>query len=276
MKKTRKARFATVLFGLLIAVFAWAAYSLFTTYFTITSYWGVGFAFSLGLLFMYVMLGRTFGYLKGFLATLGILLVVTAALILNSQRGWPFGLAYYHGILGWKFYKVAWPIPVFWSAVITGALLLKKPVNLMPDPKILFSWAFDTALITMILSLIIEPLAKNTLAVTWVTPGSILGVPASALLGWFITSFIAAVAAILILKPWAKQSLEVHYLVPLLFTGFFILLFIFTTKQNIALLQIVSAILVIVFIVWTLRLKKNQNPAIIAGQNEAPDSTEAR
>jgi len=219
--------------------------------------------FSLGLLFMYVMLGRTFGYVRGFLAVLGIIAIVTLALILNGMRGWPFGLAYYHDILGWKLYKVAWPLPVFWSAVITGALLLKKPATVTPDPKVLFSWAFDTAIITAIASFAIEPLAKTTLATTWITPGSFLGVPFSAFLGWFITAFVAGVCAIIILKPWAKQSLPVHHLVPLSFAGFFCLIFIFCTKQNIAVLQILSAILVVVLIIWTLRLKKCQNPAII-------------
>jgi uncharacterized membrane protein len=116
----------------------------------------------------------------------------------------------------------------------------------------------------MLISFVVEPLAKMTLATTWVTPGSVLGVPVSAFLGWFIASFISAVTAILILRPWVKQSLPVHHLVPFSFAGFFALLFIFTTKQNIALLQIFSAIFVIVFIVWTLRLKNNQDMVLLA------------
>ncbi|MDF1497437.1 MAG: carotenoid biosynthesis protein [Patescibacteria group bacterium] len=267
MKKTKKARFATFLFAILFAVMAWASYSLLINSFSVTSYWGVGIGFTLALFFVFVILGRSFGYTRALLATLAITVVISLALILNSTRGWPFGIAYYHGILGWKFYNVAWPIPVLWGALVTGFLMLKKPKRISPDPKVLFSWAFDTALLTMLASLVIEPLAKSTLAVTWVSGGSFLGVPMSAFLGWFIVSFTASVVAIIILKPWQNDFFPAHYLLPLSLTCFSLLMFIFSTQQNIVLIQFLSAIGIIIFFIWTLRFKTLQNKALLLDQN---------
>jgi uncharacterized membrane protein len=275
MPKYKKARFAAFLFAVLIVIFGWASFSMFTKDFSVTSFWGAGIAFSIGLLFIYILLGRSFGYTRSFLATLGILLVITFALVLNGARAWPFGPAHYHGILGWKFYKVAWPLPIFWSVVIMGSMMLRKPKEITGDPKVLFSWAFDTALMTMILALVIEPIVKSANITTWIVPGAILGVPLSAFLGWFITSFIAAIVAMLILKPWDNLKCEIHRLVPLFFAAFFALTFIFATKISLTLIQLLSAIYIIVFLIWTLRLSKNQNSAITVIESTTVEITQS-
>jgi uncharacterized membrane protein len=262
MPKMKKARFATTLFAFLILTFGYATYGILSSDWDITKFWAVGIGISFAFVYVFVMMGRVFGYGRSFLAMTGILAVVGLALFLNGMRSWPFGMVYHHDILGWKILKTAWPIPFFWAALIGGIVTIKKPSEISVDPKVLFSWAFDVALITMILAIVIEPLAFITRATTWVVPGAILGVPLSAFLGWFITSFIATFVAILILRPWTKKIGSIHHLLPLSYAAFFALTFILATKVNVALIQLLSAIYVIFFLLWTLRAGKHQNPLL--------------
>ncbi len=263
MPKFKKARFLTFIFFILIGLIIWGAIGIFNNNFNVTSLWGLGIGCSLALIFNIIMLGRSFGYLKALITVSAITLTVTLALILNSKRGWPFGMAFYHSILGWKILGVAWPIPIFWSSIITGTLMLKKPTAINTDFKLLFSWAFDSALITMIIAFIIEPLAKAMIITTWPVQGAILGVPFSAFLGWFITSFIATIVGILVLQPWKKSTIPPLWLLPLAFLSLTLLTLILATKLNLTLLQIFSAILIIFFMLKTLRFRNHQNPKLI-------------
>ena len=265
MPKIQKARFLTFVFIILFALIIWSAVGIFSQGFGITSFWGLGIGCSLALIFTGIMLGRSFGYVKGFTAVLTIALTVSLALILNSARGWPFGMAFYHGILGWKVFGVAWPIPIFWSSIVIGALMLKKPANITSDPKQLFSWAFDTAIVTMAISFVIEPLAKALLITTWPIQGAVLGVPFSAFLGWFITGFVGAVIGIIILQPWKKPVTPPLWILPMAFLSLFALTLILATKLNLVLIQFFAAILIITFLLWTLRLRNHQNPQLIDG-----------
>jgi len=262
MIKTRKARFATAIFTLLVFSFIYAIYGLFTSDFNVMSLKWVGMSFSVGFFFVFIMMGRSFGYIKALLAMLGIAVTIALMMYLNSLRAWPFGMSVYHDVLGWQFQRVSWSVPVIWAAITGGMLTLKKPEQIPSDPKVLFSWAFDTALIVMVLSIVIEPMARLTNAVTWVSQGAILGVPLSAFLGWFITSFIASFVGMMILRPWTKKSNPVHHFLPLAFAGFFTLIFILSTRLDIALIQLISAVFVIYFLIWTLRYGKNQNDSI--------------
>ncbi len=265
MQKIKKARFLTLIFLILLGLIIWASMGIFSRGFSITSFWGIGIGCTLALIFAGIMLGRSFGYIKGLAAVLAVTLTVSLALILNSARGWPFGMAFYHGILGWKMFGVAWPIPIFWSSIIIGGLMLKKPAKINSDPKQLFSWAFDSAIITMAISFIIEPLAKAILITTWPIQGAVLGVPFSAFLGWFITGFIATVIGILILQPWKKPAIPPLWILPFAFLSLAVLTLILATKLNLVLIQIFSAILIIVFLLKTLRLRNHQNLLLIDG-----------
>lgn len=264
-KKTKKARFATVIFSLLIGLFIWAIYGLISQSFNITDLWGIGIGAVLSSFFVTVMMGRAFGYIRAFLTMLAIIAVIFLAMLLNSTRAWPFGMSIFHDILGWQYRGIPWPLPFFWGSIIGGIFILKKPSQLYNDTKNLFSWAFDTAFLTMIISLALEPLAKISRIITWVNQGGgVLGVPLSAFLGWFITAFITVFAGMMVLKPWnAKKTHEVHYLLPLSFTGFFILTFVMATILNIALIQLLSVIFAVYFLLLTLRLLKTQDTNLI-------------
>ncbi|MBD3281529.1 carotenoid biosynthesis protein [Candidatus Uhrbacteria bacterium] len=268
MAKNKKARFASVIFSLLLALIVWAIYGIISADIGVTSFWGFGIGASIAAFFIFIMMGRIFGYWRALLATLGIIGVIWFAMLLNAQRSWPFGMVIFHDILGWQWQKVPWPLPIFWSAIIGGLLILKKPGLALNDPKILFGWAFDTALLTMILSLIIEPIARTFGLVTWLVQGAILGVPLSAFLGWFITAFIAAFAGMMILRPWNKPiDTDIHKFLPIIFVGFCGLIFIIATKQNIALVQILSGIYIIIFLLWTLRIGRKQDPNLIVTES---------
>lgn len=264
MPKIKKARFAAFIFFLLLAGFIWSLYGLFTSDFSITSLWGIGAGFSLFWLFNFIMLGRVFGYARSFFALCAITLVVFFAMALNSARGWPFGMAVFNDFLGYKLFRIPWPLLLFWSAVINSMLLIKKPDNISNDPKSLFSWAFDASLLVMITSFLIEPLSSTMHAVTWINPGGILNVPFSAFLGWFITAFIASFAGIIVLRPWVKQPGPVHHLLPLSLIGLSILLFAVSVKINIVLVQLLAPVLMVYFLLKYLRLKKVQNPHLLA------------
>ncbi len=267
MPKIKKARFATFLFLLLLAGFIWSLYGLFTKDFNITSLWGIGVGFSVLWLFVFIMLGRVFGYLKAFIAMVAVTGVVFFSMALNAARGWPFGLAVFNDFLGYKLYRIPWPIIIFWASIINGMLLIKKPSQINNDPKNLFSWAFDASLLVMIAAILIEPLSSAMHAATWINPGGLLNVPFSAFLGWFITSFIAGFFAIIILQPWKKKTGDTHYLLPLSLLGLCILIFAIATKMHIILVQILSPLLILYFLISFLRLKKMQNPYLLADKN---------
>lgn len=185
--------------------------------FNVTSYWGVG----LGVVFLWLFaLGlfvRQFGLKKGALGLLMILGVVTFFLILNQLRGWPFGFKTFHDILGWKLsWGISWPIPVFWSFMTAAALLINKPKHATPDPKKLFSWSFDSSVMVLAASFIVEPILTNTYAVTWSIPGAVLGVPFSSFIGWFIVSFTACSLFVFLIKPSLDQKISLNPLLSIL------------------------------------------------------------
>lgn len=203
----------TICLGLII----WALAGVFTSSFNVTSYWGVG----LGVVFLWLFsLGlfvRQFGLKKGALGLLVILGVVTFFLILNQYRGWPFGLKTFHDILGWKLsWGISWPIPVFWSFMTAAALLINQPGQVTPDPKKLFSWAFDSSVMVLMISFIIEPILANTSAVSWSMPGAVLGVPFSSFIGWFIVSFVASSLFVFLIKPPMEQKISLNPLLSVL------------------------------------------------------------
>lgn len=202
MDPQKKHRLSKVSFFILLGFIVWGLIGLAFWPIKVTSFWGVGLGVMACLFFMAVLYGRELGVKKGVAALLTIFVLMIGASLLNQMRGWPYGFVTYHDILGWKVLDVAWPIPLFWSFLTAGALILMKPKVISHDPKVLFSWAFDTAFSVMILSLILEPILTSSTAQVWSMTGFFSGVPLNSFIGWFVSSFVAASAAILIGKLW--------------------------------------------------------------------------
>lgn len=201
---------------------------------------------------------RTFGLWKGLAASGLGLLVVSGSLALNAERGWPFGFAVHHDILGWRLLNIAWPIPVFYSFVTACGVILMQPKTPEKDPKTLFSWAFDAALLVMGMALLSEPLASTTHAITWIVPGAILGTPASALLGWFVTAFVAAIAMILGARLWQANAGPMKMQTLWVLAGFSLLMFGLATNLQAALSQILTAVAFVAFGIWSFVLFRTE------------------
>lgn len=192
-----------------LGLITWALIGVFTSSFGVTSYWGVGLAVVFLWLFALGLFVRQFGFKKGALGLLMILAVITGFLILNQLRGWPFGFRTFHDILGWKMsWGISWPIPVFWTFVMAASLLINQPKQKTSDHKKLFSWAFDSSIMVLATSFIVEPILANTSAVAWSMPGAVLGVPFSSFVGWFIVSFVACSLFVFLLKPSLEQKIS--------------------------------------------------------------------
>lgn len=259
MDNNRSQRLLRVIFAAFIVFVAWSIISLIIHPFNITSFWGFGLACIVNILLVWIIAGRTYGYGKATLVILTILSVATGALILNAYKGWPFGLSFYHDSLGWKFYRIAWPLPVFWTFFIANAILLTHPKKISNDPKAIFSWSFDAALLLMFLSIIIEPLAGKTSAITWTQIGPVLGIPFSAFLGWFVAAFICSFIAILASGIWQKQKNSQASYAALSLTIFCVLFATISVKTNTTLLVILSLIYTVIFYFWYRKLKRLQN-----------------
>lgn len=206
MDPQKKHRLSNASFVILLIFIVWGLIGLIFWPIKVTSFWGVGLGVIAALFFIAVLYGREFGIKKGILSLLTILILIMGAALLNQFRGWPYGFLTYHDILGWKVLGVAWPIPIFWSFLTASALILMRPKTISHDPKVLFSWAFDTAFSVMILSLIVEPILTSSTAQVWSMTSYFSGVPLNSFIGWFVSSFVAAAAAILIGKLWMVED----------------------------------------------------------------------
>lgn len=190
----------------------------------VTSFWGVGLGVAATLVFILCTYLKEFGLKKGFFTLLIITLVIIGATLLNQIRGWPFGFVTYHDILGWKVLGVAWPIPIFWSFFTSAALLIQKPKEVSNEPKILFSWAFDSAILVMAAALAVEPILTASTAEVWSMTGHFAGVPLNSFVGWFVSSFVACAVAILVGKLWQSTTFEKQkQFLPVLMLGFVLL-----------------------------------------------------
>lgn len=207
MNTQKKSRLVKVTFAITLALILWGLVGVFLDRFSVTMYWGIGLGVTAGLLFVTSLAIQKLGIKNGLLVVLPVLATVFGALALNQIRGWPFGFVTFHDILGWKiFLGISWPVPIFWTCIILSMLLLMQPKESSKDPKNLFSWAFDTAILVMFVSLIIEPILNNTSALAWSIQGPFLGVPFSSFLGWFLTAFVAAFIAILASKSYLTDA----------------------------------------------------------------------
>ncbi|MDD5725838.1 MAG: carotenoid biosynthesis protein [Patescibacteria group bacterium] len=254
MNTQKKSRLVKVTFAITLALILWGLVGVFLESFSVTMYWGIGLGVVAGLAFVTSLAIQKFGIKNGLLIVLPVLVTVFGALSLNQMRGWPFGMVTFHDILGWKiFLGISWPVPVFWTCIIVSMLLLTQPKESSKDPKILFSWAFDTAILTMLVSLIIEPILNNTSALAWSVQGPFLGVPFSSFLGWFLTAFVAAFIAILAGKPYLVNTQEKSLTLFISLLGFGILSSAAAHRFNLPAIEIMGVIFSLAFIFLLIR-----------------------
>jgi uncharacterized membrane protein len=206
MSPQRVQRLTKASFAIFLLFILWALIGVIFWPIKVTSFWGVGLGVVAGLLYVSCLYIPKLGVKKAVLALSSLLIIIIGAALLNEIRGWPYGFVTYHDILGWKVMGVAWPVPLFWFFLNAALLWLMRPKHMNNDPKLLFSWAFDTAFAMMILSLIIEPLMAASTAEAWSMPGNFSGVPLNCFVGWFVSSFVASTAAILIGKLWQTKD----------------------------------------------------------------------
>ncbi len=249
----------TICWGLII----WALVGVFMSPFNVTSYWGVGLGVVFLWLFILGLFVRQFGLKKGALGLLMILGITALFLILNQLRGWPFGFKTFHDILGWKLsWGISWPIPVFWSFMTAAALLINKPKEITPDPKKLFSWSFDSSVLVSAAAFIVEPILANTYAVTWSIPGTVLGVPFSSFVGWFIVSFVACSLFVFMIKPSMDQKISLNPLLSVLL-GLSLLSLSVSHVTHLSLIKIFSILAVILVLALFYWNRKITAPSVI-------------
>lgn len=253
MNTQKKSRLVKVTFAITLALILWGLVGVFFNRFSVTMYWGIGLGVTAGLIFVTSLAIQKFGIKNGLLIVLPVLITVFGALSLNQMRGWPFGMVTFHDILGWKvFLGISWPVPVFWTCIIVSMLLLTQTKESSKDPKILFSWAFDTAILVMFISLIVEPILNNTSALAWSIQGPFLGVPFSSFLGWFLTAFVAAFIAILAGKPYLVNQ-EKSSILLIVILGFGILSSVAAHRFSLPAIEIMGIIFSAVFVFLLIR-----------------------
>ncbi|MHB8831443.1 MAG: carotenoid biosynthesis protein [Patescibacteria group bacterium] len=254
MNTQKKSRLVKVTFAITLALILWGLVGVFLNRFSVTMYWGIGLGVTAGLIFVTSLAIQKYGIKNGLLVVLPVLVTVFGALSLNQMRGWPFGMVTFHDILGWKiFLGISWPVPVFWTCIIVSMLLLTQPKESSKDPKILFSWAFDTAILAMLVSVIVEPILNNTSALAWSVQGPFLGVPFSSFLGWFLTAFVAAFVAILAGKPYLVNIQEKSFTLLVAILGFGILSSAAAHRFSLPAIEIIGIIFSIAFIFLLIR-----------------------
>ena len=256
MDNTKSQRLETALFTISSLIIVWGMIGVILKPIDVTLFWGVGIALVVFMLFVLQMSSKIFGFWKSLGSFLIIGLIILGAWVLNAYRGWPFGMVYYHNILGWQFLKVVWVLPLFWSLITTSAVLLTKPRKSVKDPRVLFSWAFDSAIFVMLYSILMEPLSNQLGLATWSIEGQVLGVPFTAFLGWFIVAFIASVAAITILKLWPMAKTPLSWKLPALLLAIHLLLLALAIKADIVVLIFFNIIAMIFFAYKIYKLKK--------------------
>jgi len=243
MNTQKKSRLVKVTFAITLALIVWGMVGVFLNRFSVTMYWGMGLGVTAGLIFVTSLAIQKYGTKNGLLVVLPVLATVIGALSLNQMRGWPFGFVTFHDILGWKiFLGISWPIPVFWAGIIVSMLLLTQPKESSKDPKVLFAWAFDTAILTMLISLIVEPILNNTSALAWSIQGPFLGVPFSSFLGWFLTAFVAAFIAILAGRPYLTDAHDKPLFLFISILGFGVLSSAAAHRFNLPAIEIIGII----------------------------------
>ncbi|MFZ6015119.1 MAG: carotenoid biosynthesis protein [Patescibacteria group bacterium] len=260
MQNNRYQRLLRVTLTAFLVFILWGTISILFKGFDVTSFWGFGLSSLLSVLLIWVIGGKMYGLPKSTITILSVFLVISGAFILNGYKGWPFGFAFHQDILGYKFLKVAWPIPVFWTFFVSSAIMLVHPKKVSNDPKTLFSWSFDAAIVTMILALIIEPLAAKTIAISWAQTGPVLGVPVSGILGWFVTGFISAFTAILASRIWQNYKNSSIKFTALALGLYQILFFALAFKNGTALLMILSSALAIIFLFLAYKNRSKNEP----------------
>ncbi|MBU2566393.1 carotenoid biosynthesis protein [Patescibacteria group bacterium] len=256
MANIKLKRIESALFIISCLIIAWGFIGLILKPITVTLFWGVGIALLLLTLFVLATATKILGFWKSISTMLVLLLIIMSAWILNNYRGWPFGMVYYHDILGWHLLKVVWVVPLFWTLIATNALLLTKPNKTIKDPKVLFAWSFDSAIMVMLYSILIEPLTSQLGLSTWSVQGQVLGVPFTVFLGWFIVAFIASVAAITILKLWAIAKAPLSWHMPTVMMAVHALLLVLVIKANITLLIFFNLIAIVYFAYKIYKQKK--------------------
>ena len=267
MKNTTSKRFHNGFFALIILMLLWGVSGLIFGTINVTTYWSIGLGAVVALLYITSEAIRIYGWIKGLLTILIVTLVTGGLLVLNALRSWPLGLVIYHDILGYKIFNVAWPIPIFWASIVSASLLLMRRKDISDDPKELFSWAFDSGIMVMILALVIEPLTNNTPMLIWVNQGIILGVPLTDILGWFVIAFLASVCAITGAKIWKPAKAKISPHLPFVMATFFVLVCILSTILHIALVQISSALVAVILFIWSIKIFKAGRPKI---QTQSP------
>lgn len=252
-------RLAKVMYLALLVLTVWGVYNLMNSPFDASSFWGVGMASAFLLLLSIAYLAQIFGISRALMTVGTGLGVVFGALCLNAYRGWPFGPLVYGDILGPHLAKVAWPMPVFWTAIFLLVLLVMRPKNPTPQPKSVFTWSFDTAIVSMFFSLLVEPILSATGVVMWSVQGPFLGISMTAFLGWFITILVAAFSCIWIGKLWitSMNDYKPAGLALALFLVSF-LLFVVSVKIGTTLVTIISAIGFLVFLTMSINLYKRR------------------
>jgi len=270
MNQSKRHRLTKATFAILLALIIWGIVSLAFNPITVTTYWGVGLGVVAMIIFMLSLGMENIGLPKTLIMVFSIFIIVLGAQLLNLYRGWPFGLVSYHDVLGWKILRgIAWPIPLFWTFMVSSALMLTWPKQPKNDPKVLFSWAFDAAMVTVLADLIVEPILTATSAQAWSTNGIFLGIPLSNFVGWFLTAFVAGFAAILLAKLWQTKILKPPALL-LIMLGLSLLGLITSSRLSLTVVQILCALAAIFFAIWSFRLrkeKKNNPPAKIEDGN---------
>lgn len=244
---------------------------------TVTSFWAVGLGVVAALLFMASLTIRKYGIAKGLLSVAIVLMLTTLTFILNHYKGWPFGFVTYHDVLGWKVLGISWPIPIYWTFFTLASLLLTRPAKTeITDPKMPFSWAFDSAIMVMVLALIIEPLITASTVQVWSVPGGYFGIPLFSFVGWFVMAFVSGFATILIAKLWEVPSEEKPMTLLIAMLGMGLLGVVASIRFQMFLVGLICAILCSFVAFWIYkgrgafkRIKKDE-PAI-ASPSSVPE-----
>lgn len=250
---------------------AWSLFSIFQPGFSLPASWGLGIGFLIANAFVYVIAARQYGFARAAIMHLVIFLIIVAAYVLNMWRAWPFGPLVFHEALGWKFYGIAWPAPVFWTYVVVSFLLLMQPRRMTRDPKDLFSWSFDAALAVMVFSVIVEPVVFHGNVLTWLITGPVLGIPFSSFLGWFLTPFVATVAAIFMAKLWVPKPKLLPMQLPFVLALFQFAFFALALELELGVIAIIAAVAAIILFIWSMRLYAKQDPLIVKSDCGCPN-----
>ncbi|OAB47732.1 hypothetical protein PBAT_05435 [Paenibacillus antarcticus] len=135
--------------------------------------------------------------------------------MIGVQTGWPFGTYEYSDILGYRLLGVPFTLGFAWIAVVYNASLMSPTIGRYGK----LVRALKVGLWTVILDLVLDPVAYHRSFWTWAEQGGFYGVPWSNYLSWFIIGALMSLCVPLFkidLKT-SRRAVRLYQMILLLF-----------------------------------------------------------